>query len=160
MRPDRRRDLIQILHRGQASSQEDIVQALRGRGHDVTQATVSRDLRELGATKVRVAEGYSYRLPEDIPPVGNGDLVGRRLDRTLGEFALDVMQAATLVVVKTPPGHASAVARAIDQSPLDAVMGTVAGDDTVFVATPSEATARWLADEWRGEHEALSEMAR
>lgn len=159
MRPNRRRDLIQILHRGQASSQDEIVAALRARGHDVTQATVSRDLRELGATKVRTTRGYSYRLPEDVPS-GSGDLAGPRLERTLGEFALDVVQASTLVVVKTPPGHASAVARAIDQAASDAVMGTVAGDDTVFVATPSESTARWLADEWRGEHEALSEMAR
>ncbi len=159
MRSERRRDLMAILHRGEGSSQDDIVRALRALGHDVTQATVSRDLHELGAAKVRVEGGYSYRLPEDMPVAGGGDLAARRLERTLAEFALDLVQAATLVVVKTPPGHGSAVARAIDQASPGSVAGTVAGDDTVFVATPSEATARELVSDWRGKRAALSEMA-
>jgi transcriptional regulator of arginine metabolism len=150
---------VQILHSGRASSQEEIALALRERGHDVTQATVSRDLRELGATKIRTGDRLVYRLPDDLPVVSGGDLVGRRLDRTLAEFTIDIKIAGALVVVRTPPGHASAVARAIDQSSLDAVVGTIAGDDTVFVATPSQGAAQSLVSEWNGGRDALSEPA-
>jgi transcriptional regulator of arginine metabolism len=148
MRPDRRRDLIRILREGVASSQKDIVAALRRAGHDVTQATVSRDLREIGASKVRAARGFTYRLADDVPRSWNGDLVARNLERSLDEFAIDVKLAHSLVVVTTAPGHASAVARAIDLAGADAVVGTVAGDDTIFVATESPEAARRLASTW------------
>ena len=148
MRPDRRRALLRILRAGAASSQKEIVRALRAAGHDVTQATVSRDLREVGAAKVRSAEGFVYRLSDDVPHSWNGDLVARNLDRSLAEFALDIRQAHSLVIVTTAPGHASAVARAIDLAAPEPVMGTVAGDDTIFVATESPSTAAALTTEW------------
>jgi transcriptional regulator of arginine metabolism len=149
MRSQRRRDLLQILHEGSASSQHDIALALRERGHDVTQATVSRDLQEVGATKVRVNGGYAYRLPDEIPRVIGGDLMSRRLEQTLAEFVIDVRPAASLVVLYTAPGHASAVARALDQTSPKGVVGTVAGDDTIFVATPSPSEAARIADLWK-----------
>jgi transcriptional regulator of arginine metabolism len=148
MRSDRRRDLLRILHEGGATSQQQMVQDLRAAGHDVTQATVSRDLRELGATKVRVAGRLAYRLPDEIPRAPGGDLMARSLMRTLSEFALDFRGAGSIVVVLTAPGHASAVARAIDLAALDEVAGTVAGDDTIFVATPDAATAAKLSARW------------
>ena len=153
MRVDRRRDLLRILHEGTASSQHDIVEALRRAGHDVTQATVSRDLREVGATKVRINDTIVYRLVDEIPHGNGGDLVGRNLDRNLAEFAIDIMPAANLVVVRTAPGHASAVGRAIDMAGLNEVVGTVAGDDTIFVATPSDEVANELASAWLGKAE-------
>ena len=147
MKARRRRDLIKILHDGKASSQQEIVDALRAAGHDVTQATVSRDLQDVGATKVRVNGHFVYRLPDELPH-GPGDLMTRNLTRTLEEFAIAVRPAAAMVVVITAPGHASAVARAIDLAGLDEVAGTIAGDDTIFVATNSEANARRLSDTW------------
>jgi transcriptional regulator of arginine metabolism len=160
MRPDRRRDLLRILREGSASSQKEIVRALQRAGHDVTQATVSRDLREIGASKVRSAEGFVYRLADDVPHSWNGDLVARNLDRSLAEFALDIRRAHSLVIVTTAPGHASAVARAIDLAAAEPVMGTVAGDDTIFVATESPDAAASLAQRWWREISSAEQTAR
>ncbi|MBK5228058.1 MAG: arginine repressor [Actinobacteria bacterium] len=150
MRSDRKRDLLRILHSGKASSQKDIVDALRAAGHEVTQATVSRDLREVGAAKLRSGEDFVYLLPDELGRTHGSDLMIRNLERTLEEFSLDVRTAHSLVVVLTAPGHGSAVARAIDLAGLDEVAGTVAGDDTIFVATPSPDQAVTLAARWSG----------
>jgi transcriptional regulator of arginine metabolism len=148
MRSDRLKDLIRILRAGHAATQQEIVAALQANGHEVTQATVSRDLQEIGAVKVRTGRQLEYRLPDEIPRTAGSDLMARNLHRTLQNFALDVRPAGTLVVVVTAPGHASAVARAIDLAGLASVVGTVAGDDTIFVATPSEDEARRVVESW------------
>lgn len=145
MRTDRIRDLTHILRGGHAATQKEIAAALRAAGHHVTQATVSRDLQEIGAAKVRIGDTLEYRLPDHMPRAPGGDLMTRSLHRTLDEFALDISPAASLVVITTAPGHAAAVARAIDLAGLDDVTGTVAGDDTIFIATPSELAAARLA---------------
>jgi transcriptional regulator of arginine metabolism len=149
VRSNRRRDLMRILHEGRASSQQEIVGALQAAGHDVTQATVSRDLRHLGALKVRAGKSFVYRLADNVPRAGRGDLVLPALRETLEEFAVDITPASSLVVILTAPGHAAAVARAIDLSGVDDVAGTVAGDDTIFVATASPSAAQALANKWR-----------
>jgi transcriptional regulator of arginine metabolism len=158
VKSQRRRYLLRILQEGRAQSQADIVDALRAAGHDVTQATVSRDLRELGAAKVLMRGSPVYRLPDDIPRPGVSDLVSRSLARTLGEFAVTIEPAHSLVVISTAPGHAAAVARAIDLSGTTEVVGTVAGDDTIFVAAPDPQTAHSLAAKWRGVAADLSEV--
>lgn len=150
MKAARRRDLLRILREGRVSSQSDIVRALIEAGHDVTQATVSRDLRDEGALKVLVGDHFVYRLRDEVRRSPAAAVMAGNLHRTFSEFALDVRAAGSLIVVLTAPGHAPAVARAIDFAELDEVVGTVAGDDTVFVAThsPEEATRttdRWLA---------------
>jgi transcriptional regulator of arginine metabolism len=114
----------------------------------VTQATVSRDLQELGATKVRSNGGFVYKLPDDMPASRGGDLMARNLIKTLAEFAVGIHPAASLVIVQTAPGHASAVARAIDLAGSDDVLGTIAGDDTIFVATSGAEAAASLAHRW------------
>jgi len=152
LKTQRRRDLIRILREGGASSQQEIVDGLRAAGHDVTQATVSRDLQEVGARKVRAGDAFVYRLPDELPR-GDADLTARNLRRTLDEFAIGIRAAASLVIVVTAPGHASAVARAIDLAGIDEVAGTIAGDDTIFVATNGDDHARLLADAWSN-HEA------
>lgn len=148
MKLHRRRDLVRILHDGRAARQQDIVRALRDAGHDVTQATVSRDLQELGATKMRSNGGFVYKLPDDLPHSAGGDLMTRNLHKVLEEFAIGIHSAASLVVVQTAPGHASAVARAIDLAVIDEVLGTIAGDDTIFIATNSDTTAAVVAERW------------
>ena len=149
MRSDRLKDLTRILRGGHAATQQDIVAALRSAGHDVTQATVSRDLQEVGAVKVRTGSSLEYRLPDEVPRTAGSELMARNLRRTLQDFALDIRTASAIVVVVTAPGHASAVARAIDLAGLDTVIGTVAGDDTIFVATPSERKAIDLVNSWK-----------
>lgn len=148
MKSARRRDLIRILHESSVPSQQQIVRELQSAGHEVTQATVSRDLQELGATKVRSNGGFVYKLPDDIPMSRGGDLMIRNLNKTLAEFAVGIHPAASLVVVSTAPGHASAVARAIDLAGLDEVLGTIAGDDTIFIATAGTDVAVSLVDRW------------
>lgn len=148
MKSERRRDLLRVLRSGHVSSQGEIVRALIDAGHDVTQATVSRDLRDVGAVKVVVGDRFVYRLRDEIPRSSPADVMTRSLDQTLSSFALDIRKASSLIVVLTAPGHAAAVARAIDFADLENVVGTVAGDDTVLVATPDAAAASVLADEW------------
>ncbi len=148
MRSERKKDLLRILHSGKAASQSAIVEELRRSGHEVTQATVSRDLREVGAAKIRSGDDFVYALPDEITRTPGSDLMVRNLERTLNEFALDVRTAHSLVVVLTSPGHASAVARAIDLAGLDDVIGSVAGDDTILIATPSPDHASALTQSW------------
>ena len=149
MRSDRLKDLVRILRAGHAATQQEIVAALRDAGHDVTQATVSRDLQEVGAVKVRSGRTLEYRLPDEVPRTTGSELMERNLRRTLQDFAIEIRPAASMVVVVTAPGHASAVARAIDLAGLEPVVGTVAGDDTIFVATPSNDAAEGLVEGWR-----------
>ncbi|HJR44850.1 MAG TPA: arginine repressor [Actinomycetota bacterium] len=149
MKSARRRDLLKILYQGHASTQQEFVDALREAGHDVTQATVSRDLQELGAVKVRVGDQVAYRFPDELvraAPLNGG--AERGLMRELADFAIDIRVAGTLVVVITLPGHAAAIARAIDLAAIDGATGTIAGDDTVFVATPDPDTARRISEQW------------
>ena len=148
MKSARRRDLLRILHRGHASTQQDLVAALRAAGHNVTQATVSRDLQRLGAVKVRQGDQVAYRFPDDALRAAAGETSQRNLERELRERAIDVRTAAALVVVVTMPGDAGAVARAIDLAALPEVAGTIAGDDTVFVATADGSTAQALRARW------------
>ena len=98
--------------------------------------------------KVRSNGGFAYKLPDDVPHSLSGDLVARNLAQSLSDFALDVRLAHSMVVLTTAPGHASAVARAIDLAAPGPVVGTIAGDDTIFVATADPSTAAALAAAW------------
>ncbi len=160
MRSERRRDLIRVLRRGLASSQLEIVEALRAVGHDVTQATVSRDLKEVGAIRYRDGDRFVYRLPDDAArPNGSGP-AARNLERTLDEFAIDIRVAHSIVVLQTAPGHAQAVARSIDLAGLAVVVGTVAGDDTIFVAATDPEAAASLAERWLSRGRRAEEVMR
>ena len=127
MKAQRQRRIVQLLRRRSVSSQEELAGLLRRHGEHVTQATLSRDLEELGAIRVRENGRAVYRLPDE-PPSGED-----RLRHMLEEFALEVESSGNLVVVKTPPGGANAVARAMDNTVVKDVIGTVAGDDTILV---------------------------
>jgi transcriptional regulator of arginine metabolism len=129
MKAERQRRIAQILRRRPITSQAELARLLTSRGERVTQATLSRDLEELGAFKSRGSDGrVAYRLPDE-PAAPNGD----RLRRMLIEFAEDIDASGNLALVKTPPGCAHAVARALDTSAVDGVLGTIAGDDTILV---------------------------
>jgi transcriptional regulator of arginine metabolism len=121
----------QLLKKENVTSQAELVRLLAEQGVDATQVTVSRDLEELGAVKVRRGGGpMVYALPtgpEDRPPPE------LHLRRVLGEWVADVTSSSNLVIVRTPPGCAHVVASALDRAGLAEIAGTVAGDDTVLV---------------------------
>ena len=123
-----------LLGDHQVTSQPQLVELLSVEGIAATQATVSRDLEDLGAVKVRLPGGVlAYAIPSYEPerraPVDH-------LRRVLGEWVAEVAASGNLVVVRTPPGCAHVVASALDRSGLDGLLGTVAGDDTMLcVAT-------------------------
>lgn len=148
MKSERRRDLLRILHEGRASTQQDFVAALRAAGHVVTQATVSRDLNELGAVKVRVGDHFAYRFADDVPRSSAAEVAMESLMRDLEQLAIEIRAAGSLITVITLPGHAAALARAIDLAAVEGVYGTIAGDDTIFAATPDNATAERIAASW------------
>jgi transcriptional regulator of arginine metabolism len=134
----RRAEILKLVAAGRpVRSQEKLQQLLRQRGLTVAQPTLSRDLKDLGL--VRTPAGYaSPSTPSLFVPGARRE---EALDRALAHSVLAAEAAGTLVVVKTPPGEAHPVARALDESALPGVVGTIAGDDTVFVATPSPAAA-------------------
>jgi transcriptional regulator of arginine metabolism len=143
----RQRALAELLRSRQVSSQALALDHLRLQGFDATQATVSRDLEDLGAVKVRGPDGrLVYALPE--PESGAGPRQDE-IRRMLGALLLAIVPSGNLVVLRTPPGHANALASALDRAGLAGVAGTVAGDDTVLVVcaerTPGRAVARQLA---------------
>ncbi|MCP2255376.1 transcriptional regulator, ArgR family [Prauserella aidingensis] len=116
-------------------SQTELAKLLAAEGVEVTQATLSRDLDELGAVKLRGADSGApvYVIPEDGSPVKGVQGGTSRLSRLLGELLVSAEGSANLTVVRTPPGAAQFLASAIDRAALGEVLGTIAGDDTVMV---------------------------
>jgi transcriptional regulator of arginine metabolism len=141
MRTRRLTLLTQLLASRRFTSQEELARALARSRVEVTQATLSRDLRSLGVIRRPDAEGGTvWELPG--PAVEQLDRGRQRLD--LSQFVNEARVAQNLLVVRTPPGHANAVGRAIDLQGWEDVIGTVAGDDTVLVVTPDVAGAKRL----------------
>ena len=131
--------LAELLSGRRFSNQEELAKALARSGVSVTQATLSRDLRSLGVGKRPGPDGRpAYELP--TPPAESLDRDRQLLD--LSVFVNEVRVARNLVVVRTPPGHANGVARAIDLHSFEGVVGSVAGDDTVLIVTEEDSAAR------------------
>ena len=140
-----------LLVEHEVTSQPQLVELLADVGIVATQATVSRDLDDLGAVKVRLPGGeLAYAIPEYEPErLAPHD----HLRRVLGEWVAEVAHSANVVVVRTPPGCAHVVASALDRSGLPGLLGTVAGDDTLLCVASERvggvklaATLRGLAD--------------
>jgi transcriptional regulator of arginine metabolism len=142
----RQRAIAELLRREPIGSQEEVTARLASAGYDVTQATVSRDLEQLGAVKVKRGGTLRYRLPEEI---GDSDWAASRLGRILGEWVLSVETAGHMLVLKTPPGSAHIVGVALDQAKLPEVAGTISGDDTLFVALRDEIVPGMMANTFR-----------
>src|SRR6202034_4470758 len=139
--------ITKLLELRAVGSQSHLVELLAGEGIDATQTTVSRDLEELGALKVRLPGGATaYALPElpshQVAPEDH-------LRRVLGEWVVEADYSGNLVVLRTPPGSAHVVGSALDRSGMDAVIGTVAGDDTVLVVVDEELGGKGMADRLR-----------
>ena len=139
--------LTALLRRHSLTRQDELVAALREAGHEVTQATVSRDLDQLGAVKIRRGGETRYALPDQLNSVRHND---QRLRTLFAEWVRAAEPAASLVVLKTPPGSAHLVGVALDSAAPQEVVGTISGDDTLFIACRSPAQAAALAEEWQG----------
>jgi transcriptional regulator of arginine metabolism len=130
-KPQRQHRILRMLEDQPVSSQAQLVQMLEADGIVATQATVSRDLEDLGAVKVRIPGGaMAYAIPEYTRERAPSD---DHLKRLMSEFVVEVAHSANLVVLHTPPGSAHVVASALDRASLASVLGTIAGDDTVVV---------------------------
>jgi transcriptional regulator of arginine metabolism len=132
----RQHRITKLLESQPVTSQAQLVALLADEGVDATQTTVSRDLEDLGAVKVRLPGGETaYALPElPVHQIAPED----HLRRVLGEWVVEVGHSGNLVVLRTPPGSAHVVGSALDRSAAEGVVGTVAGDDTVLVVVSEE----------------------
>jgi transcriptional regulator of arginine metabolism len=139
----RQHRIVKLLEMQAVTSQAQLVALLAEEGIEATQTTVSRDLEDLGALKVRLPGGdTAYALPElPVQQVAPED----HLRRVLGEWVVEVAHSGNLVVLRTPPGSAHVVGSALDRSGLESVVGTVAGDDTVLVVADEMVGGRALA---------------
>jgi transcriptional regulator of arginine metabolism len=146
-RAGRQARIVAILSSRGVRSQGELAAALAGEGIEVTQATLSRDLEELGAVKLRGADGGVgvYVVPEDGSPVRGVSGGTERMSRLLGELLVSTDASANLAVLRTPPGAAHYLASAIDRAALPYVVGTVAGDDTILVVAREPLTGAELA---------------
>ena len=143
----RQQMIVKIIASNNVSSQPELQKLLAKNKVDATQATISRDLEELGAVKVRVAGGESkYAIPEYEP---DRIAPSEQLRRVVGEWVAEVTHSGSLVVVRTPPGCAHVVASALDRSGMNGLIGTVAGDDTVLCVASEQLGGRTLADQLR-----------
>ena len=138
MKKNRHEKIIEIVEKYDVETQDELIEHLRKTGYEVTQATVSRDIRELKLTKVMGEKGsYRYELPKTSEPLGSF-----KFSHALAESITSVGYAMHTVVVKTFPGMAQAVAVGIDNLHLPVILGCVAGDDTIIIiARSTEAAA-------------------
>ncbi len=143
VKTSRHSKIQEIIKNQNIETQEDLALALEEAGFRVTQATVSRDIKEMMLIKIPNAEGgYRYAYPRDL---GNM-LTPGRLQRTLRDAVLDIRSGENIVVLRTMPGTAQGVAFALDYAKWPEVLGTVAGDDTIFVAIDKTANTKNFMD--------------
>ena len=144
MKSQRRAAIMNILKRIRVHSQEQLRDLLRTEGIDVTQATLSRDMRELQLAKLADPTGGSY-----YAPAPNGDILSPPLEQVLPNLLLSLEGVGPLLIVKTPAGSANALGSALDRQQWPDVIGCIAGDDTVLLIARSERARRGLAAKLR-----------
>ena len=139
----RQKAILELLHRGPVESQEELQGFLAKRGFEAGQATLSRDIRELGLVKTPdgYAAGRNTAIVEPVLP---------SVSRLVREFVVDVRLAQNLIVLKTSVGSAQPVAAAVDAEDWPEVVGTLAGDDTILVISPDNRTAQQLVRRIQG----------
>ena len=142
------RDLVASRPLG---SQREVVDALGAQGFAVTQATVSRDIAELGLIRAPGPDGPAYRTPDRLPTPGSGLGSDDRLERILADIPVTIGRSGLILVLTGTPGTASVIAQAIDESTLQEQEGTLAGDNTLLVLFADEARL----ERWRARFEAI-----
>ncbi|MDP8994011.1 MAG: arginine repressor [Pseudomonadota bacterium] len=142
----RQKAIAELIRAEPLASQEEVTARLARLGFTVTQATVSRDLEQLGAVKVKRGGQLAYALSDQL---GDSDWAAARLQRIFAEWVQSIEAAGNLVVLKTPPGSAHLVGLALDQARLPEVAGTISGDDTLFVALKDGVNAYAITTRFR-----------
>lgn len=140
--------ILQILDKQKVTSQVQLSELLLDEGIDITQATLSRDLDELGARKVRPDGGRAYYAVGPVDSIAREDLRGpsEKLRRMLDELLVSTDHSGNIAMLRTPPGAAQYLASFIDRVGLKEVVGTIAGDDTVFVLARDPLTGKELGE--------------
>lgn len=139
---NRQKLILNIIENEKVTTQEELVQFLRNRNWQVTQATISRDIKELGLNKVS-DDGLSQKYS---PPKRTEDTTESKLIAVFNQAVVSYDSASNIVIIKTLPGMAPACASAVDSMQFAEVAGTIAGDDTVFIATKSALLANHLVE--------------
>jgi transcriptional regulator of arginine metabolism len=142
-RRERQARILEIVGESAVSTQAELAAALRADGFDVVQTTVSRDIQELGLAKVRAPSG---RLVYAAPGTSDADRM-KAIAAAMRRYAVAIEATASLVVVTTPSGYASALAQALDEGRHPRIAGTLAGDNTIFVAPRADVSPADLRDE-------------
>ncbi|MGM9683772.1 MAG: arginine repressor [Eubacteriales bacterium] len=142
MKSDRQNAITDLITRYEIETQEDMINRLRTAGYDVTQATVSRDIRELKLTKVLTPHG-TYRYVKNHP---RSQVSNARFNNAVADSITGVDYSQNIVVIKTYPGLAMAVASGIDALNFPKILGCIAGDDTVMVVTRSPESSEEICD--------------
>ncbi len=142
-RAARQLKILDIIAKYDVDTQEELVEKLKTEGFNVTQATVSRDVKDMGLIKTLSADGkrYKYAAQQSVSVAGNDKFVNM-----FKGFALSVRTADTLIVVRTETGSANAVAEFIDRLDYPEILGVIAGDNTIFAAADSAYHAEIVAD--------------
>ena len=145
MKSNRQRKILEIVNRYHVETQDDLIARLMDEDYNVTQATVSRDIRELQLTKVLTGKG-TYRY---VAPKKEDMVVGLKFNAALVDSITHVEFAMNIIVIKTYPGLAQAVAAGVDNLAIAEVLGCVAGDDTIMIVARDEECATVIADRIR-----------
>ena len=133
----------ELLHEDAVDTHDKLAKVLHQQGIEVSQSTLSKDLRELGVVRVPQAKGgFRYTLPDSGATLRDRHI----LERELQDFLVQAEQAANMVVVRTLSGHAQSVCESIDRIGWDEVVGTIAGENTIFIATRSESAVAAVID--------------
>ena len=141
----RQEKMLELISKYEIDTQDELIDRLRESGFEVTQATVSRDIRELNISKMTTGKGtYRYVLPKQTAPTSN-----MKFNSALIDALIHIDYACNIVVLKTHAGLANALAVGIEAMHLENILGCVAGDDTILLVSRSEEAARKIADRFR-----------
>ncbi|MCL2618622.1 MAG: arginine repressor [Defluviitaleaceae bacterium] len=149
MKERRQRQILELINSGVIETQEELLERLKSGGVDVTQATISRDIRELKISKVVTADGISKYAAAQAQDLAADPVVSERFRRHFREGVVSMDYAGNMLVIKTMSGMAMGVAAALDQLNKRDIMGCIAGDDTVFAVMRSFANADSVIDQLR-----------
>ena len=142
----RQEKMLELISKYEIDTQDELIERLRESGFEVTQATISRDIRELNISKMTTGKGtYRYVLPKQTAPASN-----MKFNSALIDALISVDYACNIVVLKTHAGLANAVAVGLDSMHLENILGCVAGDDTIMLVSRSEESAKLISDRFQG----------
>lgn len=146
MKSKRQKRIIEIISKDAIGTQDELADVLHKEGIQVTQATVSRDIKELHLIKVARGDGYAYSLPKGQMPLRDEN----RLRRVFRDAVLGIVSSENIVVLHTLPGNANSVCSLLDAAEWEEFLGAVAGDDTIIIVAKSKADAETLVDRMQG----------